>query len=85
MIHPDLLSIIACPESRQPLSLADDAMVEKLNAAIEKGGVKNVGGADVAGAVEAALVREDGQVVYLIRDSIPVLLVDEGIRVDSLG
>lgn len=84
MIHPDLLSIIACPESRQPLSMADAALVEKLNAAIEAGGVKNVGGADVAKAVEAALVREDGQVIYLIRDSIPVLLVDEGIRSESL-
>lgn len=84
MIHPDLLSIIACPESRQPLSLADAALLEKLNAAIAGGGVKNVGGADVANAVEAALVREDGEVVYLIRDSIPVLLVDEGIRSESL-
>lgn len=84
MIHPDLLSIIACPESRQPLSLAEAELIEKLNAAIQGGDVKNVGGADVTGPVEAALVREDGEVIYLIRDSIPVLLVDEGIRAESL-
>jgi len=84
VIHPDLLSIIACPESRQPLSLAEAELIEKLNAAIQGGDVKNVGGADVTGPVEAALVREDGEVIYLIRDSIPVLLVDEGIRAESL-
>ena len=41
----------------------------------------NVGGAAVTEALEAGLVREDRKVVYPIRDSIPVLLIDEGLPV----
>ena len=38
MIDPELLKILACPDTRQPLSMADDALVTSLNGAIEKGG-----------------------------------------------
>ncbi|MEM8710278.1 MAG: hypothetical protein AAGG01_04955 [Planctomycetota bacterium] len=81
MIQPELLAILACPETRQSLKLADDALLASVNEMIASGGAKNVGGADLEGALTAALVREDGQVVYPVRDDIPVLLIDEGIRV----
>ena len=81
MIDKDLLEILACPDTHQPLALADAALLERVNAAIAKGGVKNVGGEAVADALEAGLVREDGMIVYPIRDEIPVLLIDEGIPV----
>jgi len=79
VIDKELLAILACPETHQPLSLADAALLERVNARIQAGGVKNVGGAAVSEALEAGLVREDGAIVYPIRDGIPVLLVDEGI------
>lgn len=78
-LDPELLAILACPETHQPLAVADDALLGELNARIEKGGVTNVGGAAVEEALEAGLVREDRKIVYPIRDAIPVLLVDEGI------
>ena len=80
-IDPDLLEILACPETHQPLALADADLVGRLNAAIGSGGVKNVGGESVSEPVEGALVRDDGTLAYPIRDRIPVLLVDEGIPV----
>ncbi len=83
MIQPELLAILACPETRQSLQLADDAVLGSVNEKIAGGGVKNVGGADVTDALTAGLIREDGQVVYPVRDDIPVLLVDEGIRVSG--
>jgi len=85
VIHPDLLAILACPDSRQPLGLADEATLKGLNDRIAAGGVQNVGGADVTAALEAGLVREDGQVIYPVRDDIPVLLREEGILVGSAG
>ncbi len=83
MIQPELLAILACPETRQSLQLADDAVLGSVNEKIAGGGVKNVGRADVTDALTAGLIREDGQVVYPVRDDIPVLLVDEGIRVSG--
>ena len=81
MIDEDLLKILACPESHQPLAMAEDALLDKVNAAIEAGECKNVGGEKVEVPLEAGLVREDEKIVYPIRDAIPVLLVDEGIPV----
>ena len=78
-IDPDLLKILACPETLQGLAEADTALLTELNARIEKGGVKNQGGEAVADPLEAGLVREDKQRIYPIKEGIPVLLVDEGI------
>ncbi|MGD2018974.1 MAG: hypothetical protein PVJ89_12710 [Planctomycetota bacterium] len=85
MIHPDLLAILACPDSRQPLDHADEATLKGLNDRIAAGGVVNVGGDEVSAPLEAGLVREDGQLVYPVRDDIPVLLREEGIALDAAG
>lgn len=79
MIDKDLLSILACPDTHQPLREASDEELAKLNARIAAGEVKNKAGRPVAEALEAALVREDGKLAYPIQKGIPVLLVDEGL------
>lgn len=79
MIDKDLLQILACPETHQPLAEASADVLRRLNERVAKGQVENRGGAKVASALQGGLVREDGKVVYPIRDGIPVLLVDEGI------
>ena len=81
MIKPELLALLACPQTGQSLSIADAAVLEAVNGKIAAGGVKNVGGADVGDALVEALAREDGQVLYPVRDDIPMLLIDEGISV----
>ena len=85
MIDKELLEILACPASYQPLAEASAELLEALNARIAAGGVTNVGGQPVDAPLEGGLVREDGVVVYPIRDRIPVLLVDEGIAVEAAG
>ena len=84
MIDKDLLDILVCPEDRTRLELADDALVEKLNRAISAGGVQNRAGEPVAEPVEGGLVREDGTLLYPIRDGIPVLLIDEAIPLEGV-
>lgn len=84
MIDKDLLQILACPETRQSLREADSALIEKVNDAILSGKVSNKNGDAVSERIDAGLVREDGKVLYAIREGIPVLLPDEAIDVTGL-
>ena len=85
MVHPELLEILACPEDKTPVTLADDEVVKKANAAIEARTLKNRAGTVVEGKIDGGLVREDGAYMYPIRDDIPIMLIDEGIPMDQLG
>jgi uncharacterized protein YbaR (Trm112 family) len=79
MIDQNLLEILVCPETKQPLRVADEDLLKKLNASIESGQVKNRGGEAVTAGLNEALVREDGEVLYPVRDDIPIMLIDESI------
>ena len=83
MIDKELLDILACPETHQPLAEADDELVAKINAKIEAGAQKNVGDELVSEAVEGGLVRKDGWILYPIREGIPVLLIEEGLPLEG--
>ena len=84
MVSPELIEILACPETKQPVQLAESALVEKLNALIEKGQLNNRGGKAVEERMQAGLVREDGKYLYPIIEDIPVMLVDEGIPLEQV-
>ena len=81
MIDKDLLQILACPETHQPLEEAGAPLIQRINDKIRASAARNKSGAAVKDPLEAGLVRQDGQIVYPIRDGIPVLLIDEGIPV----
>jgi uncharacterized protein YbaR (Trm112 family) len=83
MMDTGLLKILCCPETRQPLHLAETAMVDELNRQIPSGGVKNRAGQPVKKNISGGLVRVDGKFLYPIRGNIPVLLVDEAIPLAS--
>lgn len=78
-IDRDLLEMLACPETRQRLAEAGADVLARVNARVRSKEARNVGGKAVELELEAGLVRQDGKIVYPIRDGIPVLLVDEGI------
>ncbi len=80
VIDPELLAILACPASRQPLREIDAAELGALNEKIATGNLTNVGGKPVKEALEGALICADGSVVYPVRQGIPVLLPEEGFK-----
>ena len=78
-IHKDLLEILVCPATQQPLELLAEDKLATLNARIAQGEVRNVGGQKVETSIEEALITVDGLTIYRIDDGIPIMLVDEGI------
>ena len=84
MLDPELLDILVCPETRAPLRMADDELLAALNRAVEGGAVRNRRGELLTDPVTAGLVREDGAVLYPIRDGIPIMLIDEAVPVGNL-
>ncbi|MCG6986664.1 MAG: hypothetical protein LJF06_00540 [Gemmatimonadetes bacterium] len=82
MVDQELLDILVCPETKQPLHLADAALLSRVNTAIASGTMLNRGGQPVSEAVSEGLVREDGAILYPVRDDIPVMLIDEGIPLE---
>ena len=62
----DLLQILCCPVSHQPLRMADPASLAR---AEQQTSVK----------LEEGLIREDGQLLYPVRQGIPLLIPEEGI------
>jgi uncharacterized protein YbaR (Trm112 family) len=78
-LKPEFLAMLRCPEDRSTLTLADEALVAKLNQAIASNRLQNRGSKPIEKQLDGALVRADGKVAYAIVDQIPILLIDEGI------
>jgi len=70
---------LVCPETHQPLRLADARTIESLNALIAKGHLKNRSDRVVSEKLDAGLLREDGKWVYPVRGNLPVMLIDEAV------
>jgi len=79
MIDAKLLNLLCCPESHQPLHLADAALLQSLNQQVTAGSLKNRAGKLLKDKLDGGLVRADKQVVYPIINKLPILLVEEGI------
>ncbi len=83
-LDKELLDILVCPDTKAPVAMADAAVLERLNAAVAEGRAKTLGGEPVAEPVAEGLLREDGRILYPIRQGIPVMLIDESIDVSDL-
>lgn len=84
-ISPELLDMLVCPESYQPLAPAEPELIARLNGAIVQGKVVNRAGQPLAGAIEAGLVRQDRTLLYVVADGIPIMLADEAIPLEQLS
>jgi uncharacterized protein YbaR (Trm112 family) len=83
LINPQLLDILRCPQDHSELSLADSALVARVNAQINAGTLVTVGGQGVKRLLDGGLVRAAGDLLYPIIGDIPVMLADEAINVTN--
>ena len=82
-IDTGLLAILCCPETRQDVSLAADQLVDRVNAGIARGEIRNRGKQPVKDPLDGGLLRADKKILYPIREDIPVMLIDEGIPIEG--
>lgn len=82
MVNPELLKLLVCPEDKTPLHEADSAVLEKLNAAIKAGTLRDRSGEPVKDPIEAGLVRQDGKFLYIVQDDVPFMLLEEAIPLE---
>ena len=79
-VSPELLEILVCPETKQPIAVAGADVLSRLNAEIDAGRLRNRGGESVKARITEGLVRQDGRILYPVDDGIPVMLIDESIE-----
>ena len=79
-VSSELLEILVCPETKQPVALAGDDVLAQVNEKIAASTLRNRGGEKVEKAITEGLVREDGKILYPVDDGIPVMLIEESIE-----
>ena len=79
-VSEELLEILVCPETKQPVQPASAEVLERLASAVAAGTLRNRGGEKVSHAPKEGLVREDGKILYPVEDDIPVMLIEESIE-----
>ena len=84
MISKDLLARLQCPDDRTSLGEAPPELIHRLNQAISAGQLKNRGGQLVERALDAGLLRCDGQMLYPVFGGIPNMLMDEAIPLNQM-
>ena len=83
-VPDELLEILVCPETKEPVRIAGPELLTRVNGAVERGTLVTRGGETVRDTLDEALVREDGAVLYPVRESIPIMLIDESVDLTQL-
>ena len=78
-IDPEFLQLLRSPDTRRPLRQAAPAELERTNALIGAGKARNRAGELVRERLQEGLVPDGEQVIYPVRDDIPILLKHEAI------
>ena len=80
MLDPEFVKILVCPDNRTPVRIASEQEITNLNQKIEENFIQNIGGRKVNDKLDGGLIREAGDRLYPVRKNIPVMLVEEAIK-----
>ncbi|HKI84973.1 MAG TPA: Trm112 family protein [Candidatus Krumholzibacteria bacterium] len=83
MVADELLKLLVCPQTRTPVQLADSELLARVNDRIARNELRTHDGRTLTEPLQEALVREDGAVLYPVRDGIPVMLIGESILLEE--
>lgn len=75
----NLLPLLRCPETQQPLSMADGALITSINQRIAAETLRNRADRLIQQPIEGGLLRQDGKLLFPIHGKLPILLIDEAI------
>ena len=80
MLDPEFVKILVCPDNKTPVRVASEQEITDLNQKIEDGTLQNIGGCKVNDKLDGGMIREAGDRLYPVRKNIPVMLVEEAIK-----
>ena len=81
-VNEELLEILVCPETKQPVRVAEADVLERVNQKVRDKSLRNRGGDPVEKEIGEGLIREDGRILYPVDDGIPVMLIEESIELE---
>lgn len=81
-ITGDLLSMLRCPSSGQPLQIANSELIAALNQSIKNGSARDRLEQKVTEPIEDGLVTSEGDWLYPVRSGIPTLVTEEAIQIN---
>ncbi len=84
MIDQELLDILVCPETKEPVSIGSEELIEKINEKINENTLLNRGNRVVTQTIDGGLIRNDQKFLYPIRENIPIMLIEEAIPLEGL-
>ncbi len=83
LIAPELLDLLADPETHEALVLATSDELAALKQAVSQGRAKRRNGSALSAELDGALLCQGRRVAYLIEAGIPNLLIDERLELDA--
>jgi len=84
MIHPQLLSILRCPMTQSQLQIADEAVIESVNAAIATGKMQSRVMETLTRPLDSGLVNADGSLLMPVYENIPDMNPEDVIDLEQL-
>lgn len=79
----DLLALLVCPKTKQPLIRLPADQLAALNQRIAAGEVCDLEGTPLEAPLTEALITRNGNTIYPVVEDMPVLLEGRGIVVES--